>query len=161
MAYLCIVTGASGGFGFLTARALAKAGHIVYAGLWSPDGNTRPFEDLAESFAKENDVDLRTVQLDVISESSINAAVALIMKAPEARLDTLIHNAGHMSFDVAEAFTPKQCFEVYDICCVSTERINRVALPHMRKAGKGLLVWVSSSSAQRTQLTVSGPVFCG
>ena len=88
------------------------------------------------------------MQLDVVSDTSINAALAEIMKAPDARLDTLIHNAGHMSFGVAEAFTPDQFSELYDLCFVSTQRINEVILPHMHKAGRVLLAWVKSSSAQ-------------
>jgi NAD(P)-dependent dehydrogenase (short-subunit alcohol dehydrogenase family) len=30
---------------------------------------------------------------------------------------------------------------------LSTQRVNRAALPHMRKLGQGLLVWISSSSS--------------
>src|SRR5262249_19611942 len=30
---------------------------------------------------------------------------------------------------------------------LSTQRVNRAALPHMRKQGQGLLIWVSSSSS--------------
>jgi NADP-dependent 3-hydroxy acid dehydrogenase YdfG len=30
---IIVITGASGGFGALTARELAKAGHTVYAGM--------------------------------------------------------------------------------------------------------------------------------
>jgi hypothetical protein len=42
-----------------TAQALAKSGHVVYAGLWAPDGNIRPSEESAQAFAKEHSVDLR------------------------------------------------------------------------------------------------------
>jgi len=59
----------------------------------------------------------------------------------------VIHNAGHMVFGPAEAFTPEQLAELYDINVLSTQRVNRAALPHLRKQGKGLLVWVSSSSS--------------
>ena len=52
-----------------------------------------------------------------------------------------------MVFGPAEAFTPEQFAELYDINVLSTQRVNRAALPHMRKQGKGLLVWVSSSSS--------------
>ncbi|HEX9490735.1 MAG TPA: SDR family NAD(P)-dependent oxidoreductase [Stellaceae bacterium] len=60
----------------------------------------------------------------------------------------LIHNAGHMSFGPAEAFTPEQFAQLYDINVLSTQRVNRAALPQMRKQGRALLVWVSSSSAR-------------
>jgi len=59
----------------------------------------------------------------------------------------VIHNAGHMVFGPAEAFLPEQLAELYDVNVVSTERVNRAALPQLRKQRRGLLVWVSSSSA--------------
>jgi NAD(P)-dependent dehydrogenase (short-subunit alcohol dehydrogenase family) len=57
----------------------------------------------------------------------------------------LIHNAGHMVFGPAEAFTPEQYAELYDVNVLSTQRVNRAVLPHMRRQKRGLLVWVSSS----------------
>lgn len=67
--------------------------------------------------------------------------------AENGRLDVVVHNAGHMSFGPAEAFTPEQFAELYDINVLSTQRVNRAALPQLRQQGRGLLVWVSSSSA--------------
>jgi NAD(P)-dependent dehydrogenase (short-subunit alcohol dehydrogenase family) len=52
-----------------------------------------------------------------------------------------------MVFGPAEAFTPEQLAELYDINVLSTQRVNRAALPQLRKQAKGLLVWVSSSSS--------------
>jgi NAD(P)-dependent dehydrogenase (short-subunit alcohol dehydrogenase family) len=51
-----------------------------------------------------------------------------------------------MVFGPAEAFTPEQLAELYDVNVLSTQRVNRAALPQLRKQRKGLLVWVSSSS---------------
>jgi NAD(P)-dependent dehydrogenase (short-subunit alcohol dehydrogenase family) len=51
-----------------------------------------------------------------------------------------------MVFGPAEAFTPEQYAELYDANVVSTQRVNRTVLPHLRHQGQGLLVWVSSSS---------------
>jgi NADP-dependent 3-hydroxy acid dehydrogenase YdfG len=61
-------------------------------------------------------------------------------------LDVIVHNAGHMVFSTAEAFTPGQFAELYDVNVLSTQRVNRAALPQLRKQGPGLLVWVSSRS---------------
>ena len=62
-------------------------------------------------------------------------------------LDVIVHNAGHMVFGPAEAFTPEQLAELYDVNVLSTQRMNRAALPELRKQGRGLVVWVSSSSS--------------
>jgi NAD(P)-dependent dehydrogenase (short-subunit alcohol dehydrogenase family) len=142
-----VITGASSGFGALTARALAKAGHTVYAGIRATQGRNAAAVADAAAFAKENGVDLRTVELDVANDASVEAGIAKII-ARNDRLDVVIHNAGHMSFGPAEAFTPEQFAELYDVNVLSTQRVNRAALPFMRKRGKGLVLWVSSSSTR-------------
>jgi NAD(P)-dependent dehydrogenase (short-subunit alcohol dehydrogenase family) len=53
-----------------------------------------------------------------------------------------------MVFGPAEAFTPEQLAQLYDTNVLSTQRVNRAALPHFRLQGKGLIVWVSSSSTR-------------
>jgi NAD(P)-dependent dehydrogenase (short-subunit alcohol dehydrogenase family) len=145
MSKVILITGASSGFGRLSAQALAKAGHTVYASMRNTaDRNAPVVAEMAE-FAKAHDADLRTIEIDVQSQPSIDAAVAQII-ADTGRIDVLMHNAGHMAFGPAEAFTPEQYGQLYDVNVLSTQRVNRAALPHMRKQGKGLVVWVSSSS---------------
>lgn len=147
MQQVIVITGASSGFGALTARALAQAGHIVYASMRETEGRNSPQVAEAKRYAQEHQVDLRTVELDVASSQSVEAGIAHIIHAC-GRLDVVIHNAGHMSFGPAEAFTAEQLAQLYDINVLSTQRVNRSALPHLRKQGHGLVVWVSSSSAR-------------
>ena len=144
---IVVVTGASSGFGRMAADALAVAGHTVFASMRETKGrNARQVADV-ESFAKTNKVDLRPLELDVGSESSVEAAIAKIV-ADTGRLDVVLHNAGHMVYGPAESFTPEQLAELYDVNVLSTQRVNRAALPQMRKQREGLLVWVSSSSTR-------------
>lgn len=147
MKQIIVITGASSGFGALTARSLARSGHTVYAGMRATEGRNAPQVEKAKAYAQEHDVDLRTVELDVQSDASVQAAIDKIV-AECGRLDVVIHNAGHMSFGPAEAFTPEQFAELYDINVLSTQRVNRAALPQLRKQGRGLVVWISSSSAR-------------
>ncbi len=49
--------------------------------------------------------------------------------------------------------------ELYDINVLSTQRVNRAALPQLRKQGAGLLVWVSSSSAAAARRPHLAPYF--
>ncbi len=142
-----IITGASSGIGALTTRALAKAGYIVYASMRDVAGsNTKQVQEAAQ-FASGNAADLRTVEMDVTSQESVNAAVRHIL-AETGRLDVIVHNAGHMVFGAAEAFTPEQMAQLYDINVIGTQRLNRAALPQLRKQGKGLVVWIGSSSTR-------------
>lgn len=146
MKNIIVITGASSGFGALAARALADAGHTVYASMRETQGRNAPQVEAVEKYAAEHGVDLRSIELDVSSEASANQAVQAIITEHD-RLDVVIHNAGHMVFGSAEAFTPEQFADLYDTNVLSTQRVNRAALPQLRKQGKGLVIWVSSSSA--------------
>jgi NAD(P)-dependent dehydrogenase (short-subunit alcohol dehydrogenase family) len=141
-----VVTGASSGFGRLSAEALALAGHTVYASMRDTAGRNAPQVNAVEYFAKDNGVELRAVEMDVQSQSSVDAAIDKVFDA-NGRIDVVVHNAGHMAFGPAEAFTPQQLADLYDVNVVSTQRVNRAVLPHMRRERQGLLLWVSSSSS--------------
>src|ERR1700722_11230275 len=147
MKYVILITGASRGFGAATARRLADAGHTVYATMRETVGRNAKQVEAARKFAAENNVDLRTTELDVSSQESADRAVQQVLGAA-GRLDIIIHNAGHMVFGPAEAFTPEQLAQLYDINVLSTQRLNRAALPVLRQQGNGLVVWVSSTSTR-------------
>lgn len=147
MKQVIVITGASSGFGALTARALADAGHRVYASMRETAGRNAPQAAEVCRYAVERGVDLMPLELDVASQASVDEAIKKVI-TDNGWLDVVIHNAGHMSFGPAEAFTPEQFAQLYDINVLSTQRVNRAALPQMRKQGRGLLVWVSSSSAR-------------
>jgi NAD(P)-dependent dehydrogenase (short-subunit alcohol dehydrogenase family) len=140
-----LVTGASSGFGRLTSEALARAGHTVYASM--RDVASRNAGNAADmvKISKNESVDLRATELDVQSEPSVNTAVKKIV-GESGRIDVVVHNAGHMMFGPAEAFTPEQFAQQYDVNVLGTQRVNRAVLPHMRAAEQGVLIWVSSSS---------------
>jgi NAD(P)-dependent dehydrogenase (short-subunit alcohol dehydrogenase family) len=147
MKQVIVVTGASSGFGALAARALARSGDTVYAGMRGIAGRNAPQSEAVKAHAAETGFDLRPVELDVQSEASAEAAIATIMRE-SGRVDTLVHNAGHMVFGPAEAFTPEQYAELYDVNVLGTQRVNRAALPILRRQKRGLLVWVSSTSTR-------------
>ncbi|KRC51966.1 oxidoreductase [Leifsonia sp. Root227] len=147
MANIIVITGASSGFGALTARALASAGDTVYAGMRETKGRNAPQVEAAARFAAENGADLRAIELDVNSQDSVDAALRSIFDT-HGRVDVVIHNAGHMVTGPAEAFTPEQLAQLFDVNVLSTQRVNRAALPILRNQGHGLVVWVSSSSVK-------------
>jgi len=146
MKKIIIVTGASSGFGRLSANALAHAGHTVYASMRETLGRNAPQLADVEKYVRDNNVDLRGLELDVGSQPSADAGIAKVIAA-HGRIDVILHNAGHMVFGPAEAFTPEQLAELYDVNVLGTQRVNRAALPQLRKQREGLLVWVSSSSS--------------
>jgi len=142
-----LVTGASSGFGLMTSQALAMAGHTVYASMRETEGRNAPRVAEVAEWSTQNGVDLRTVELDVQSDASADAGVAHIL-ADAGRLDVIVHNAGHMVFGPAEAFTTDQFIQQYDVNVLGAQRVNRAALPHLRAQGQGYLIWVGSSSTR-------------
>ena len=147
MKEVVLITGASSGFGLLSAKALARAGHTVYASMRETTGRNAPRVAEIAAYSKAHGLDLRTADIDVTDDASVQAGVEKVI-ADNGRLDVIVHNAGHMVFGPAEAFTPQQYAQLYDVNVLSTQRLNRAALPHMRRQGRGLLLWVSSSSAR-------------
>jgi NAD(P)-dependent dehydrogenase (short-subunit alcohol dehydrogenase family) len=158
MGKVIVITGASSGFGAMSARMLASTGHTVYATMRDTAGRNAPQVETTSRYSRENKVDLRTIELDFSCEESVNQAIAKILE-DNRRLDVVIHNAGHMVFGPAEAFTPQQLAELYDVNVLSTQRVNRAALPQLRKQRNGLVVWVSSSSSAGGTPPYLGPYF--
>jgi NAD(P)-dependent dehydrogenase (short-subunit alcohol dehydrogenase family) len=136
MSSTIVVTGASSGFGALTARALARAGHTVYAGMRHTTGRNAAQVTVAHDHAAAHGVDLRTVELDVASQPSVDAAIATVL-AERGTIDVIVHNAGHMVTGPTEAFTPEELAAVYDTNVLGTQRVNRAARWSARRAAPG------------------------
>jgi NAD(P)-dependent dehydrogenase (short-subunit alcohol dehydrogenase family) len=147
MQKVILVTGAANGIGRSTCDELARAGHTVYASMRETRGRNASRVVDIEAFSRQHDVNLRAIELDVSSQDSANSAIETII-AENRRLDVVVHNAGQIVYGPAETFTSEQLAELYDTNVLSTQRINRAALPQLRKQGQGLLVWISSSSAR-------------
>lgn len=142
-----LVTGSSSGIGRLSAQSLATAGHTVYASMRGVAGkNAAKALELRDwSFARG--LDLRVVELDVLSQPSADAAVAAVM-AEQGRLDVVMHNAGHLVVGPAEAYTPEEMTAVFDSNVLGAQRVNRAALPVLREQQRGLLLWIGSTTTR-------------
>ncbi len=155
---IALVTGASSGFGRMIANDLARAGHVAYASTRETTGEGAKHVSDVAAYAKEHGVDLRSIALDVQSDDSVAAAVETVV-SNHGRIDIVVHNAGHMVYGPSESFTTEQCAEIYDINVLGTQRLNRAALPHMRRAKAGLLIWISSTSVAGGVPPLLGPYF--
>lgn len=149
-----LITGASTGIGNLTARALARAGHTVYASMRDPQGRNAGRAGALLELGRSEQLDLRIVELDVQSQDSADTAVRAVTHEA-GRLDVVVQNAGHLYAGYTEAFTPQEIARLLDINVLGAQRVNRAALPHMREQGRGILVWVGSTT------TVTIPPFLG
>ncbi|MBC9876835.1 SDR family oxidoreductase [Bradyrhizobium sp. INPA01-394B] len=144
MSKVIIVTGAANSIGRNTCKKLAQAGHTVYVSMRETGGYDE--HGIREAGTNGN-VDLRSLEFDVSSEASVNGAIDTIV-AENSRLDVVVHNARQVIYGPAEALTPEQLADLYDTNVLGAQRLNRAALPQLRKQGHGLLIWVSSSCAR-------------
>ncbi|MDR6531002.1 NAD(P)-dependent dehydrogenase (short-subunit alcohol dehydrogenase family) [Caulobacter rhizosphaerae] len=140
---IVVVTGASSGFGKLTALELARRGHVVVATMRDVDGrNDLVRRELIEA-AKAGGHALQVLEMDVAEEASVNSAIDQVI-AQHGKIDVLVNNAGVMAVGVTEAYTVADIERQFAVNFFGAVRADRAVLPHMRAAGGGLLVHVTS-----------------
>lgn len=153
-----LVTGASSGFGRSTAESLARAGHVVVAGMRAVDGRNAANRAALDDLAAAERLQVRAVELDVQSQRSVDDAVEDVVRE-HGRIDVLVQNAGHMASGPAEAFTAEQFAHLYDVNVVGAHRVARAVLPHMRRRRWGFVIWVGSSSSRGGHPPFLAPYF--
>jgi NAD(P)-dependent dehydrogenase (short-subunit alcohol dehydrogenase family) len=143
MAQTILVTGSTSGFGRLIAETLARQGYRVFAGMRAMTGKNAPAAEALRAFAQQEQLDLRVVEIDVTDDASVEQAIATIIGA-NGRLDVVVNNAGVSYSGPLEAFTLEQVQQQFETNVLSVLRVNRAALPQMRKQGGGLLLQIGS-----------------
>lgn len=147
MKSIILVTGSGSGIGKLSAQALAKAGHIVYATMRDIEGRNKGRADELRTWAQSEGVALLPLELDILSQDSANAAVSTIVRE-QGRIDVVMQNAGHLVIGPTEAFTPEEIERVFDTNFLGAQRVNRAVLPQLRKQESGLMLWISSTTTK-------------
>jgi NAD(P)-dependent dehydrogenase (short-subunit alcohol dehydrogenase family) len=138
-----VVTGASSGFGNLTVLDLARRGHTVVATMRDVEGrNAKVRTDLIEAAMSEGH-GLEVLEMDVADEASVDAAIEKVVKR-YGKIDVLINNAGLMPVGITEAYTVADVERLFSVNFFGAVRTDRAVLQHMRAAGSGLLVHVTS-----------------
>lgn len=133
-----LITGTSTGLGISMAIDAAKAGYKVYASM-------RNLEKKAalETAARQADVSLEILQLDVQDTASINTAVDKIIAA-DGYIDVLLNNAGAGFVRSTEQATEEDIQWVMDVNFMGVVRCTKAVLPHMRKRRAGHIITISS-----------------
>lgn len=130
-----VVTGASSGIGAATALLLAEHGFQVIAAARRLDR----LEELAEQNSS-----IEIYGLDVTDQNSVDAFARHIEGLP---ISILVNNAGG-AFDSAPVDTtdPAVWQKTYEVNVLGSLRMTKALLPHIRRHGKGHLIFVSSTA---------------
>ncbi|MCC6925580.1 SDR family oxidoreductase [Novosphingobium sp.] len=135
---VALVTGCSTGVGLHTAIRLAEAGYSVVATM----------RDVAKQQALLNEatrvgVTVEVKVLDVCSQASIEAAVADVM-ALHGRIDLLVNNAGAGFLGSVEQTSDADLRRTMETNFFGVWNLTKAVLPHMRAAGSGRIISVTS-----------------
>jgi NAD(P)-dependent dehydrogenase (short-subunit alcohol dehydrogenase family) len=139
---IVVVTGTSTGIGLATAITLARAGHTVFAGMRNLDRGG----ELREITAKEK-LPVSIVQLDLDSDSSVDAAVSQIM-GEAGKIDVLINNAGIGGGGPVEQVPIAVFRQIMETNFFGGLRCIKAVVPSMRERQSGCIISVSSVAGQ-------------
>jgi NAD(P)-dependent dehydrogenase (short-subunit alcohol dehydrogenase family) len=126
---VAIVTGASGGIGEASARALQAAGYRVFGTYRRPPATRSP--------------GIEYLACDVTSDESVQTAVGQVL-AKAGRIDLLVNNAGVGLVAGAEESSLEQAKSLFDVNLFGVFRMTKAVLPTMRRQGSGRIVNISS-----------------
>jgi NAD(P)-dependent dehydrogenase (short-subunit alcohol dehydrogenase family) len=149
------ITGTSSGFGYGATKALAQRGHTVFATMRGVAGKNEAQATLLRQWAEAGGHKVHVLELDVTSDASVKAAVDTVI-AKVGKIDVLVNNAGVGTWGIQEAFTVEQVHAMFEVNVYGVLRMNRAVLPHMRKAGEGYVIYLSSGLG-RIVLPFLGP----
>jgi NAD(P)-dependent dehydrogenase (short-subunit alcohol dehydrogenase family) len=139
-----LITGASSGFGRLSALHLADLGATVIASMRNLDGGKRPdaVSLLAEAKGKPGKVHL--VEIDVTKPDQVVAGVAAAERIAGGGLDAVLSNAGIGGAGPIELQDEIALETQFQTNLLGSLRVARAALPAMRAKKAGLIMPVSS-----------------
>lgn len=133
-----LITGASSGMGYQTARILAEQGHRVY-------GAARRVEKIEELAP----YGVQALRLDITDEQSVTQVVQTLIER-EGRIDVLINNAGYGYFGAIEDVPIADAKHQFEVNIFGLARITQEVLPYMRVQKSGRIVNLASVAGHIT-----------
>jgi NADP-dependent 3-hydroxy acid dehydrogenase YdfG len=133
---VALITGASSGFGFETAKLLAEKGYRVYATYRNP----KKLKDLKALAAK---AEVYPILMETTKTPSVEKAVKVIVRK-EGHVDVLINNAGFAMGGFLEDLSDQDFKDQFDTNVFGYLRVIRAVAPVMRKRQFGKIINVGS-----------------
>jgi NAD(P)-dependent dehydrogenase (short-subunit alcohol dehydrogenase family) len=132
-----VITGTASGFGHLSVRLFSEAG-------WNVVATVRKEADLN---AHDDVKNVKTLLLNVDDEEA-DLAFGELALAQFGRVDALINNAGYFQSGPLEATTLDQVHRQFQTNVFGLIALNKAFIPILRKQRSGVIVNVSSISAE-------------
>jgi len=139
---VALVTGASGGFGFYTSLALARAGYLVIATMRDLQKRDRFLQEAHLSGAGSNVLCMR---LDVTDRKTVASTVQEVV-GRYGRIDVLVNNAGYAAGGFAEEVRLEDWVRQMETNLFGVIAVTQAVLPVMRQLRRGKIINVSSVS---------------
>ncbi|MCC5602072.1 SDR family oxidoreductase [Nostoc favosum] len=145
---VALITGANKGIGYEIARQLGSRGATVLVAA----RDIKRGEEAANKL-RLNEIDARTIQLDVIEQKTIDSAVKQI-ESEFGKLDILVNNAGIISD--SDRLPPSQVDietlrHTYETNVFGVFAVTKALLPLLKKSTAGRIVNLSSGLGSLTQ----------
>lgn len=134
-----LITGISSGFGRHLTEQLLDRGDIVVGTVRTPDSVADLTATYPDTFHFET--------LDVRDTSAVRAAVNGAVDR-FGRIDVAVSNAGYGVFGAAEELSDEQIDAIIATNLTGSIQLIRAVLPHMRAAGSGRIIQISSYGGQ-------------
>jgi NAD(P)-dependent dehydrogenase (short-subunit alcohol dehydrogenase family) len=141
---VALITGASSGFGLLTAVTLSRRGWQVLATMRDL-GRRSKLEVAAQAAGVLNRIEV--LALDVTDAGQI-AALAASVAARPTPLDAIVNNAGFAMAGFAEDVSDAELRQQFDTNFFGTTAVTRAFLPQLRRQGSGHIIMLSSISGR-------------
>src|SRR5712692_1675682 len=142
-----LITGATDGLGKAAALLLAERGYRVFAAGRSAEKRAR-----LDALAKEKNLPLETLEMDVCDDSSVQRAVSSVHQK-SGSIDVLINNAGLVYVGAVEDLRMEDWRRQFETNFFGVLRVTQALLPHMRQRRRGRILMMSSVSGFLTPPT--------
>jgi len=135
-----LITGGTDGLGKAAALLLARHHYHVFAA-----GRSAQRREALEKQAQEERLPLRTIEMDVCDDASVQIGVELVLEKGGA-IDVLINNAGVGYMGVVEELRLSDYRRQFETNLFGVVRVTRAVLPHMRSRRSGRILMMSSAA---------------
>ncbi len=146
MTKVAVVTGSSSGMGYETSLILARNGFHTYATVRKLEGEG---SNQIIDIAKNENLPLQVIQLDVNNDKSVTDAVNRIAKEKD-RLDVVVNNAGYDLMGALEETSMDEIKGQFETNFFGAVRVMKEVIPMMRKQGGGIIVNITSVGGRIT-----------